>query len=167
MTDRDSAIDRNAWMTPPKLFSSLHNVCRFTLDGAASNDNALLPEYRTIENPMQPTDWLRPNRIFCNPPYGKGCIEPFVERAIKSIEDNTKWLLLLPVRTDMQWFHDLWIQHQADKVHFAFFLGRLKFIPPPGVKQSSPNERHFIVHTFHAFDHGVKTIVENCRGNCT
>lgn len=77
------------WGTPRTLFLPLHELYDFTLDGAASHANALLPRYCTIEGTFERTDdhlagriqisdldglgfsWAG-ERVFLNAPWGEG-----------------------------------------------------------------------------------------------
>ena len=81
--------------TPKVFFDGLHSRFSFTLDGASSPDNALLPRFSTEAEPLP---W-RGERVFCNPPWGN--IPPFVELAYES--DFA--CLLVPARVNARWFH--------------------------------------------------------------
>lgn len=81
--------------TPVSLFNTLHDEYGFTLDGAASSENALLPRYSTIEAPYR---WAG-ERVFCNPPWSN--IRPFIELA--AVAEMA--VLLVPARTNAKWFH--------------------------------------------------------------
>lgn len=81
--------------TPKTLFCKLHEQYSFTLDGAASLENALLPKFSTIE---QQLPW-NGERVFCNPPWSN--ILPFVELAPSA----DLAVLLVPARTNSKWFH--------------------------------------------------------------
>lgn len=68
---RVHAMSRNAdWQTPPALFARLHAEFAFTIDVAASRENALCPEYLTIEDDALTVDWGK-HVCFMNPPYGR------------------------------------------------------------------------------------------------
>ena len=100
--------------TPRALFDSLNLRWRFTLDGAASHANALLSRYSTLDGTYEsgclidPRDGLQfpwhGERVYINPPYGRGLLAPFVKRAASGEADVV--VALLPVRTDQAWFHD-------------------------------------------------------------
>ena len=69
--------------------------------------------------------------MFCNPPYGKE-IGKWVRKAYEEgHKDKTLVVLLIPARTDTQYFHD-YIEHRAE---VRFVRGRLKFGES---KQSAP-----------------------------
>lgn len=101
------------WQTPRMFFQSLHKRYGFTMDGASSNGNKLLPIGSTAETPL-PWDG---ERVFCNPPWSN--IRPFVELAAKA----EFACLLVPARTNAEWFH------RALKLGAIprYFLGRLTF----------------------------------------
>ncbi len=101
------------WQTPPSFFQELHDEFRFDLDGAASPDNALLPEASTTSRPIA---W-HGRRVFCNPPWSD--IPPFIEFAVFA----ELAVLLVPARTNARWFHRA-LDLGAD---VRFWKGRLKF----------------------------------------
>lgn len=77
------------------LFERLNAEYRFDLDGAATTEDALLPEANT---PEAPVSW-EGRRVFCNPPWS--VIPPFIEEAPKA----ELAVLLVPARTNAKWFH--------------------------------------------------------------
>lgn len=63
-------------------------------------------------------------RVFCNPPYGRGVTEKWVQKSYaESRKPNTLVVCLLPARTDTRWFHDFVL----NKAEVRFVRGRLKF----------------------------------------
>ena len=81
--------------TPRDFFAGLHAEYGFTLDGAATKKNALLPRFCTSRKAH---DWSG-ERVFCNPPWGN--IPPFIERAANA----DLAVLLVPARVNAKWFH--------------------------------------------------------------
>lgn len=81
--------------TPIKFFIKLNQRFPFTLDGAATPENALLPRFSTELN----THPWKGERVFCNPPWGN--IPPFIELATEA----EFACLLVPARTNCGWFH--------------------------------------------------------------
>ena len=119
---------RDDWRTPPVLFNRLHAMYHFTVDGAADKTNALLPNYWTdaFDGP-----WVD-ERVFCNPPFSMK--EAFAEKAAMLEADLVA--MILPVNCmEQRWFHEYVI-----KKAFVLYVicGRVKFIPPPDVKATSP-----------------------------
>lgn len=81
--------------TPKKFFKELHAKYSFTMDGAATSENALL---RKFSSENFPRSWVG-ERVFCNPPWSN--IRPFVELAPTALFA----CLLVPARTNCLWFH--------------------------------------------------------------
>lgn len=62
--------------------------------------------------------------MFCNPPYGRYETGQWVKKAYQEhIENGTTIVMLLPARTDTQWFHN----YIYGKAEVRFVRGRLKF----------------------------------------
>ena len=104
------------WRTPQELFNKLNQQYNFTLDGAASNDNALLPKASTQDCPVPWTG----ERVFCNPPWSD--IASFIPLAAQA----EMAVLLVPARPNAKWFHAA----LASGARVEFFLGRPKFVNP-------------------------------------
>jgi hypothetical protein len=81
--------------TPREFFAKLHAEYRFTLDGAATAKNALLPRFSSRRKHVI---WGR-ERVFCNPPWSD--IPRFIENA--PLADLA--VLLVPARVNARWFH--------------------------------------------------------------
>lgn len=139
--------------TPRDLFDKLNAEFHFNLDAAASHENALCETYSTLTGTynkgavtrgphlLTPSDGLefswRGKRVFCNPPYGRGLVEPWVEKAAYRMALVS--VLLLPVRTEQRWFRN-WVWNGAENrpyggVEIRFLPHRLKF---DGEKQGAP-----------------------------
>lgn len=102
--------------TPKKFFDQLNSQYRFSLDGAATPENALLPRFSSEASPVS---W-RGERVFCNPPWSN--VRPFVELA----PEAETACLLVPARTNCKWFHRA-LELGAKP---EFFLGKLSFDGP-------------------------------------
>jgi phage N-6-adenine-methyltransferase len=99
---------------------------RFTLDAAASPDNALCERYYTAEDDAL-TQEPEGEVIWCNPPYGHldPWIEWFTRRALVS---RCTVVALLPSGTDTDWFaYAWWACHELRLVH-----RRIRFLRPDG-----------------------------------
>lgn len=137
------SVDRNTWATPDKVFRELHEEFDFTVDACALPWNAKLPRFWSPEEDGLIQVW-KGERIFCNPPYGVGMIQPWVKRAHehwKAYPKNFLMVMLLPVRTSTRWFHD----HCYHVAEIRFRKGRIQFVPPPGVTASTNREDSMIV----------------------
>lgn len=108
----------DVWATPQDLFDRLNEEFHFDLDVCALPENAKCKRYYTPEQDglKQPWDGV----VWCNPPYSKGNIPKWLEKALK---ENATVVMLLPVSTDTGWFHD-YIQGKAE---VRFIRGKVKF----------------------------------------
>lgn len=107
----------NEWETPQDLFDELNREFGFTLDVAATEQNAKCARFydRAQDGLTQPWDGV----CWCNPPYGRE-IAKWVKRAA---EVSSTVVMLLPARTDTRWFHD----YIYGKAEIRFIRGRLRF----------------------------------------
>lgn len=123
-----------SWMTPPEFFRKLDEEFGFTLDAAASHENALCDTYFT-----QDGLWSRPATIedrtvngltgswvgecvFCNPPYDSS-ISQWVDKAFKFEAEVAA--LLLPPSFDTAWGQRIWEAYREipRKLDGGFVLG--------------------------------------------
>ena len=115
--------DKNYWETPQDFFDELHEKYEFTLDAAATDENAKLPNYYTVEDDALKQKWE--GRVFVNPPYGRE-IKHWVKKAYEeSLQPyNECVVMLIPSRTDTIYWHE-YIFGKAKEIDFL--KGRLKF----------------------------------------
>ena len=121
-------VQSDEWATPQWLFDALNAEFGFTLDGAATRGNAKCRDYNTSRCAVG-ADWSD-NRVFCNPPYSN--IGSFVESALAS---GSLAVLLLPVRTDSDWFRAL---IESNLTTIRFFRRRIAFISNGEAMKSPP-----------------------------
>jgi phage N-6-adenine-methyltransferase len=119
------------WATPQKLFDELNDEFDFTLDAAATKENAKCKTFCTKENDGLSCDW-KGHRVFCNPPYTKNQVGIWLEKAAMACSyDGVTSVFLVPARTDTRWFHDrLWDRESHRpwvNISLRFLKGRLKF----------------------------------------
>lgn len=131
-----SLVEVDDRATTPEDFRPLHERFSFTVDVAASVDNAKLPRFYTVEDDGLAQDWSG-ERVWCNPPFSS--IEPWVEKAWGGAE---LVVMLLPAnRTEQGW----WQRHiepgrRAGALTVEFLAGRMRFLKP-GQTEIQPNER--------------------------
>lgn len=117
-----SKTDR--WATPQSLFDVLDREFSFTLDPCADETNHKCNRYFTQEIDGLSQDWGG-ETVFCNPPYGRD-IKNWVKKSRDEAQKpNTTVVMLIPARTDTQYFHDY--IYQKPNVEVRFIKGRLKF----------------------------------------
>ena len=118
------------WETPQDFFDKLNDEFHFTLDAAASPDNAKCANYFTEEQDGLVQSW-EGHTVWCNPPYCRKT-GAWVKKAYEEHQrTGCTVVMLLPSRTDVRWFHD----YILGKAEIRFIKGRLKF---GGNKNSAP-----------------------------
>lgn len=139
---------RNEWRTDPKVFKFFDRRFSFTLDGAASAENALCERYNSAQDPCR-YSWLNGERVWCNPPYRnpKRRIEYWVKLAYEAALTGSAAVLPLPAQINAGWFHrwacrgEVWIPE-----------GRVEFLPPPGITTVDSGAKHDTVFVVFAPD---------------
>ena len=113
----------NEWATPQTVFDELNKEFNFTLDPAATSENAKCQRFFTKEQDGLNQDWSG-ETVFCNPPYGRE-IGKWVEKCYtEHIKHNITVVMLIPARTDTTYFHE-YIYKRSE---IRFIKGRIKFI---------------------------------------
>ncbi len=113
------ASESNEWATPQYLFDELNAEFNFTIDTAATADNAKCKRYFTEADNGLLQSW-QGERVWCNPPYG-GQIGKWIEKAAIAGADLA--VLLIPARTDTA----AWHEYIFGRAEIRFIRGRLKF----------------------------------------
>lgn len=111
----------NEWATPQSLFDSLHREFDFTLDAAATSENAKCPRYLTQDDDGLSRSW-QGERVWCNPPYGRE-IGRWVAKCHSESRDGAIVVCLIPARTDTRYWHD----HVMQAAEIRLVRGRLRF----------------------------------------
>lgn len=140
-TARQPTDDR---ATPPDLFDPLDRRFGFTVDAAASPDNAKVARYWTKETDGLSQPWAG-ERVWCNPPYSD--LGAWVRKAWAEWEtdcEDSLFVLLLPSnRTEQAWWQDH-IEPFRDRpgsaIRTEFLRDRRRFIMP-GETVVRPNQR--------------------------
>ncbi|BCK01625.1 DNA N-6-adenine-methyltransferase [Anaerocolumna chitinilytica] len=136
------------WATPQWFFDELNKEFHFTLDPCADDQNHKCDKYYTVDQDGLKQNWSG-ETVFCNPPYSKpekpckpnckkkkcqqrghhitehkpGQVDWIRKCYIESLKQNTKVVMLIPVRTDTEAFH----KYIKDNSEIRFVKGRLKF----------------------------------------
>ena len=114
--------ESNEWYTPKWLYDRLDKEYNFTLDPCATKESAKCDKYYTIEDDGLEQSWAN-ETAFVNPPYGNA-IKYWVEKAYRESLRGAVVVMLIPSRTETQYWHD-YIMKYAHKV--MFFNKRIKF----------------------------------------
>ena len=127
------AATKDDWETPAELFDPLNAEHGFTLDAAANGANRKVSRF--LHGPCTRDEgfscacglcssWAG-ERVWCNPPYGRGLID-WVRKFGKGEAEFA--MLLLPANTDTAWFAELWkASHEI-----IFLTGRVNFVGSRG-----------------------------------
>ena len=108
------------WATPQDLFDKLNSDYHFTLDVAATAENAKCKKFFTAEDDGLQKDWSS-DVCWMNPPYGRGIIK-WIAKAHDAWRSGATVVCLLPSRTDTRWFHKYCVHGRVE-----FIAGRIKF----------------------------------------
>lgn len=161
-------LARRDWETPPDRFNAWHNEFDFTLDLAANARNRKVDRWCGPDSPLGVYDGLDPNfwvggeRIWNNPPGFDWAWTRHIWQLMGRPTDCRPALVvqLRPAnQTDQEEWRDLverWrsgtdgegpLQLMAADLsfHVRFLCGRVKHIPPPGIKASSPQSGHCLL----------------------
>jgi phage N-6-adenine-methyltransferase len=117
----------------PEDFAPLHERFRFTIDAAASESNARLPRFWTVDDDALEQSW-RGERVWCNPPYSD--IETWVRKAWQEHHAGcTLIVMLLPAnRTEQGWWQRrVEMPRRRCELDVEFLSGRMRFIRPNAV----------------------------------
>lgn len=125
--------ETNEWSTPQDLFDELNEEFGFTIDVAATAENAKCERYYTAADDGLKQSWGGES-VFCNPPYGRQ-IGRWVEKAAREAEKpGTTVVLLIPSRTDTSYFHDFLYR----RAEIRFIRGRIRFTREDGATGRAP-----------------------------
>ena len=113
---------KQEWATPDSLFVPLNEEFGFTLDVAASSDNAKCRQYIDREANALSCSWQ--GVCWLNPPYGDDGyrIVDWVKKAHQEATRGCTVVMLVPARTNTNWWHDYCM-----KAEVRFIRGRPKF----------------------------------------
>jgi len=111
--------ETDLWSTPQHIFDKYDEIYNFTTDVCANSDNAKCFHYFSPHDNGLIQSW--DGVCWCNPPYGRG-IGAWIKKAYESSLNGTTVVMLIPSRTDTQWWHNYVMKGEIE-----FIKGRLKF----------------------------------------
>ena len=126
--------------TPDYIYDWLNRRFAFNFDAAASHENRRCWEYATVEGKFEADGsgyWLTGTedgltclwedyRVFVNPPYSRGLLEAFVDKAIEERDNAEIIVMLVKVDTSTRWWRKL-----AEASHIEF-LRRVRYLDETG-----------------------------------
>lgn len=117
------------WYTPQYVFDALR--CRFDVDVSASPNAPWVPAERFIYADSLELPW--DGYVWMNPPFGgRNGIVPWLKKFIQ----HGNGIALAPDRTSAPW----WMEYASMVDALLFISPKIKFIPGPDVKVSSPGQ---------------------------
>lgn len=124
MSDRRMLMSRwnprSEWYTPRWLFAELDREFHFTLDPCAIPESALCARFYTPDDDGLIQPWA-PGVCFVNPPWTHAA--KWVAKAADEARLGATVVLLVPSRTETDWWHDLvW-----GKAEVRWIRGKLSF----------------------------------------
>lgn len=127
----DLLADKNTeWYTPSHILEAVyHTLGTVDLDPCCNtigDPNVKATKYYRIADDGLIQKWE--GSVFLNPPYGESLTAAWVNKLIKSYAaaDVTEAVLLIPARTDTQYWHNLAVYSPC----WCAIKGRLSFLSP-------------------------------------
>lgn len=142
-TDVHFSSKSNEWATPQATFDELNREFGFTLDAAATPENAKCGRYFTQEDNALLQDWGK-EIVFLNPPYSRQLCGPFIRKAYEASLSGATVVLIIPARTDTRAWHEFIfpfaeIRFLKGRLYFGDGLGRAPF--PSAVVIFRPSDK--------------------------
>ena len=142
---------KNSWGTDQRVFDALDKEFNFDLDAAASKANAKCNNYLTIDDDAISQNWaailsdfrLKNKNVWINPPYGRGMIKKFMQKAIEQKVKGVTSVLLVPATLDAQWLPI----NEISEIRIITG-GRLTFIHPELGKSVAGNTKGSMIVIF-------------------
>lgn len=143
------ATERDNLGTDPALFARLDERFHFTLDVAATAQNAKCKWFYTVEDDGLSSPWdlcgFVPTHVWCNPPYSQ--IGAWVSKAWdewnEPIHPGLIVMLLPANRPEQAWWQNMvepFRDRPGSPLRTEFLPGRPRFVLP-GAEAIGPNER--------------------------
>ena len=119
------SYDTDTWATPQAIFDPLDGIFHFTCDVCATMNNHKCVNYISPTNNAlnHSTEWGLVS--WMNPPYSRGNIDKFMERAYLEHLDGKTIVCLVPPSLNGKWFNNYGVN---GRIYTR--LGRIKFINP-------------------------------------
>lgn len=142
--------EKNSWRTEPRIFNALNREFDFAIDAAASAENHLCPIWFSQKIDALKQDWAKEippfyknKTVFVNPPYSRGFIKKFMQKAVEEKHKGVTTVMLVPATLDAQWL-------PIDEVSEIRIItgGRLSFYHPVTGKKVNGNTKGSMIVIF-------------------
>lgn len=105
------------YSTPDWLFEILDNEFHFTLDAAASTENAKCNRYFTSDDDGLSQSWGE-HTVWCNPPFHNKLIGDWVIKAFEASQNGATVVLLIPTTyREYPWWKKFCVNGQIRFIH--------------------------------------------------
>lgn len=101
--------------TPKELFNEWNKKYKFGLDTAATRKNSKCDYYFDKNDNALDQDWCGYGNVWCNPPYGH-YTKKFVAKAIEEQAKGVTTVMLIPLNTRSNYWHELILNKRNIKV---------------------------------------------------
>lgn len=108
--------------TPDEIFRPLQREFNIKLDVCATKENAKCKRYFTKKENALDMNW--DENFWMNPPFGRN-LKKWVKKAYEESQKGVRGVILLPVRSNTQWWHKYIIDTGAE---VRFLKGETKFV---------------------------------------
>ena len=126
-----------SWETPAHIFAALDREFDFTLDAAASAENAKCEHYFDEQTDGLAQDWGN-YRVGVNPPYGDANLRAWVRKAHEASQLGAIVVAFVPVNASSRWWNDY--APLASEIRWV--RGRVRFV---GAKATAPFASCFLI----------------------
>ena len=119
------------WHTPPEIWQPVLSVLgleRFDLDPCSPTRDGPIPAIIRYTKQHNGLDLPWGGVVWCNPPYGRA-LSAWANKATDEARQGASIILLVPARTDTQWWHTLIRAGGRPE----FLQGRIRFLRPDGI----------------------------------
>ena len=133
---KDKNRAKDEWRTPDYIFNPLNDAFGFTLDAAATQENAKVEKFYTFvdeSNNGIANSW-QGETVFCNSPYTEGQYATWIKKASEELTLKCTSVLLLPGSWETKAFETVW----ARAKYMIFPYKRIKFEHPDVSYSSAP-----------------------------
>lgn len=124
-------------------FNPLHERFKFTIDAAASPENAKLERFWTAADNGLTQSWAG-ERVWCNPPYSHPNLSRWTDKAWQQSPYAELIVMLVPAnRTEQTWWQkriEPFRDRPGSLLRVEFLSGRMRFIAH-NAGRVGPNER--------------------------
>ena len=114
--------ERGCWETPQWLFDELDGEFGFTLDAAATPENAKCERFFTESEDGLSQSWAG-HTVWCNPPWRAKLIERWVQKAYEESRNGATVVMLIPHWGGYEWFQEFCVaggqlRYSMNKLYF-------------------------------------------------